>query len=68
VTSEEVPEGVAVLTLGPGGKNGVSTDMTVAYWGESMGESADIWARRASQFILSLDSSHNGAQLSVPKE
>jgi NAD(P)-dependent dehydrogenase (short-subunit alcohol dehydrogenase family) len=61
--AKEVREGVAVLTLTPGG---VSTGMSVDYWGEEQGESVDSWSRRAAPFVLSLGAAHNGAKLGVP--
>lgn len=68
--SREVPEGVAVLTLAPGGRggDGVDTEMSCDYRNKPQGEHLEDWAPRASDYVLSLNASHNGQKLKVPDE
>jgi len=62
--SQELPSGVAAVALSPGV---VDTDMLRSCWGESAAASPspEEWANGATDFLLSLNSGHNGESLSI---
>lgn len=62
----ELPEGMACIPLSPGI---IDTDMLRGAWGEGATgyRSADVWAKKAAPFILSLDATHNGQSLTTPE-
>lgn len=62
--SQELPPGLAAVAVSPGV---VDTDMLRSCWGESAGASPSPaeWAAGAVEFLLSLDTQHNGESLSV---
>jgi len=62
--AKELPEGVSVVTLSPGG---VNTDMGADAGNAGLGHSVDEWANRAVPYILSLTSDQSGEKLSVPE-
>jgi NAD(P)-dependent dehydrogenase (short-subunit alcohol dehydrogenase family) len=62
--SQELPHGLAAVAVSPGV---VDTDMLRSCWGESAAASPspEEWAKSATDFLLSLDTRHNGDSLSV---
>jgi NAD(P)-dependent dehydrogenase (short-subunit alcohol dehydrogenase family) len=62
--SQELPPGLATVAVSPGV---VDTDMLRSCWGESAAASPspEAWAEGATDFLLSLDTRHNGESLSV---
>jgi len=63
--AEELPEGMAAVTLNPGI---IDTDMLRRRWGEQAGEyqiPAD-WAKTAAPFILQISAKDNGQPLTTP--
>ena len=62
--AQELPEGMASVALNPGV---IDTDMLRSCWNDSAGmhETPDIWAKRASPFILNINPEDNGASLTV---
>jgi NAD(P)-dependent dehydrogenase (short-subunit alcohol dehydrogenase family) len=65
--AEEVPEGMAVVTLNPGI---IDTQMLRSTFGEGAGSypNADDWAKRAVPFILQIGPKDNGRPLTVPSQ
>jgi NAD(P)-dependent dehydrogenase (short-subunit alcohol dehydrogenase family) len=63
--AEEVPQGMAVVTLNPGI---IDTEMLRSTFGEGAGSypDADDWAKRAVPFILQIGPKENGRPLTVP--
>jgi NAD(P)-dependent dehydrogenase (short-subunit alcohol dehydrogenase family) len=63
--AEEVPEGMAVVSLNPGI---IDTEMLRSTFGEGAGSypDADDWAKRAVPFILKIGPKDNGRPLTVP--
>ena len=62
--SQELPPGLAVVAVSPGV---VDTDMLRSCWGDSAAASPspEAWAIGATDFLLSLNTGHNGESLSV---
>ena len=62
--SQELPPGLAAIAVSPGV---VDTEMLRSCWGDSAAASPspDSWAKGATDFLLSLDTQHNGESLSV---
>ncbi len=62
--SQELPPGLAAIAISPGV---VDTEMLRSCWGDSAAASPspDLWAKGATDFLLSLDTQHNGESLSV---
>lgn len=62
--SQELPPGLAAVAVSPGV---VDTNMLRSCWGESAAASPspEAWAIGAADFLLSLDTEHNGKSLSV---
>jgi len=63
--AEELPEGMAAVTLNPGI---IDTAMLRSRWGERAGEyqSPADWAKTAAPFILQISAKDNGQPLIVP--
>ncbi len=63
--SDELPAGLAAMTLNPGV---IDTDMLRTCWPEEAGSypSPAQWVKRAAPFILRLTATDNGKQLTVP--
>ena len=63
--AQELPSGVAAVTLNPGI---INTDMLQSCFGGSAGNypTAEEWARIAVPFLLNLGAGDNGKQLTVP--
>jgi len=63
--AQELPSGLAAVPLNPGV---INTDMLQSCWGESASDfyDANEWAKSAVPFLLGLDASDNGKQLTVP--
>lgn len=63
--AEEVPQGMAVVSLNPGI---IDTEMLRSTFGEGAGSypDADDWAKRAVPFILRIGPKDNGRPLTVP--
>jgi NAD(P)-dependent dehydrogenase (short-subunit alcohol dehydrogenase family) len=63
--AQELPPGMAAVPLNPGI---IDTDMLRSCWsaGASNYPTADEWAKIAVPFLLKLNASNNGEQLSVP--
>lgn len=64
--AEELPAGMAAIPLSPGI---IDTDMLRGAWGEGAAgfRTADVWAKKAAPFILSLGPAHNGQSLTTPE-
>ncbi len=62
--AKELPDGVGVVTLSPGG---VNTDMGADAGNAGLGHSIDEWVLRAVPYILSLTPDQRGEKLSVPE-
>ncbi len=64
--AEELPAGMAAIPLSPGI---IDTDMLRRAWGEGAAEfrTADVWAKKAAPYILSLGPEHNGQSLTTPE-
>jgi len=62
--SQELPPGLAAVAVSPGV---VDTDMLRSCWGDSAAASPspEAWAICATDFLLSLNTGHNGESLSV---
>jgi len=62
--SQELPTGLAAVAVSPGV---VDTAMLRSCWGESAATSPspEAWAEHATDFLLSLNTTHNGESLSV---
>jgi NAD(P)-dependent dehydrogenase (short-subunit alcohol dehydrogenase family) len=62
--AEELPEGMAAVPLNPGV---INTDMLQQCWADEAASypKAEVWARKAGPFILSLGAKDNGHSLSV---
>jgi len=63
--AQELPGGLAAIPLNPGV---INTDMLQSCWGDSASDFHDPneWASSAVPFLLGLDASDNGKQLTVP--
>ena len=63
--SQELPNGLAAIPLNPGV---INTSMLQSCYGEDSSNYIDptTWAKTAAPFILNIQTSQNGAQLTVP--
>ena len=64
--AQELPKGVGAVTLDPGT---INTDMLAKAFGPASRHYPDPadWAKVAAPFLLSIQATHNGRALSVPK-
>ncbi len=62
--AQELPKGLAAVTVNPGV---INTAMLQSCWGDGAqnAPSPDQWAEKAADFLLSLDTTHNGQALTV---
>jgi NAD(P)-dependent dehydrogenase (short-subunit alcohol dehydrogenase family) len=62
--AQELPSGLAAVAVSPGV---VDTDMLRSCWADSAAScpSPEVWAKGATNFLLSLGAEHNGQSLST---